>query len=226
MRLRCVTPWSIIMVLLRNPISRAYSNYHYAKQRRYFDYSFSFAEAVAQDIDKLKVAGVLDDPYDNESWTKYLNANAATRWRLCFVGRGLYAIQLRQWFEAYEQELSTTSSRRTTQTSHLPKKPDHFLIMPSENVHSNPKKSMNEIFDFLSLDKHEMDDNSFERKPSNSGHYYTSISKREIPEGMDARIQADDEVKRKLEKFFAPFNDELVEMLGEEWKDIWKSKQH
>jgi hypothetical protein len=101
-RILCVAPWAKLLIILRNPVDRAYSNYQYVVWRSRGRYQQPFEKAIRNDMDALKKAGVLVDSdktlsieQEDEAWNTY--AGLASEG---IVGRSLYVIQLRQWFQA------------------------------------------------------------------------------------------------------------------------------
>jgi len=220
----CISPWSKILVVLRDPVSRAYSQYHHARKHDLITYNTTFQQKVDADVLLLKQCGVLDDPFDDEAWTRYLDTVDAPH---ALVGRGLYAIQLRQWFRAWnngpitlqENEMSLPMSNNK-----LPKKPHNFRILNADNVHNQPQKLFRSIFAFLKLKKHAIPREYLTMPQSNKGYYYRNEHLGELGEKLSERLQRDEDTKAMLASFFAPFNDQLADLIGEEWRGLWLKK--
>jgi hypothetical protein len=87
-RLRAVAPNVKLIVLLRNPVERAYS--HYLLERSRGDESLSFAEALAADAARL--AGEEDRLLADPTYVSVTHKHAS------YLARGDYAPQLKRWF--------------------------------------------------------------------------------------------------------------------------------
>lgn len=167
-RVLCVAPWAKIVAILRNPIDRAYSHYNMKRNsrgaKRLKGQNLpTFEEWVAMDIQLLKETGVVQNkiPQDEfagsdeemEAWKDYTR-----RGKHAPLGRGLYAIQLRHWFQAYEKAGKSQSD---------------FFIIQSERMRADKSGVYGELLVFLDLQPHELE---LEREP-NAGKYETEMSK-------------------------------------------------
>lgn len=102
-RILCVVPWVKILIILRNPVDRAYSNYQYVVWRSGGKYKASFEQFLQVDLNALGEAGVLVNDgeapltieQEDAAWNKYLGLAKEGP-----IGRSLYVIQLRQWCQA------------------------------------------------------------------------------------------------------------------------------
>ena len=144
-RVLCIAPWAKILAILRNPIDRAYSHYNQLLQNpRTIKSPFpppSFEEWVAMDIKLLKKTGVVQNKIDQstfagsqeemEAWKAYIRSGTHGP-----IGRGLYALQLRHWFRAYE--------------SHGKNRSD-FLIINSDRMRADKYVVNREVLQFLGL---------------------------------------------------------------------------
>lgn len=93
-----------------------------------------------------------------------------------YIRRGMYYPQIKRFKEIYG---------------------DNLRVIQSEALFSNPNSVINELYDFLGLPSHDLEDVS----THNSGTY-----------------QEDTELRDKLEAFFEPHNQQLYELLDcEEW---------
>jgi Sulfotransferase domain len=110
-----------LLVLLRDPVSRAWS--HYRHMVRLGLEPLSFQEAIAAEPVRLagEVERIRSDPgYD-----------AVRHRRYSYLARGAYAGQLQQWLE------------------HFP--PDRFLVLRSELLLADPARSYARVLAFLGL---------------------------------------------------------------------------
>ncbi|HDZ18364.1 hypothetical protein LCGC14_0877340 [marine sediment metagenome] len=110
-----------IIILLRNPIDRAYSQYHHIlKGGRE---KISFDKAIVKENDRIN--GELDKMIKNEFYkSPYYPAFA-------YLTRGLYINQIKPWLNYFPEE--------------------QILIVKSENLFQYPKGTLKEIFKFLNL---------------------------------------------------------------------------
>ena len=120
-RAKQLMPRAKCIVLLRNPVERAYS--HYQHQVRLGLEELSFEEALAQEATRLdgefeKI--ILDDEYYSFNFQNY-----------SYQARGMYAAQLERWFK------------------HLPRA--QFLIAQSELFYRNTAREFERVLDFLNL---------------------------------------------------------------------------
>lgn len=122
-RMRALTPDIRLIVMLREPIDRCFSHYRMctdsrgsAEQLRNRGVEhvsgLSFADVVAADLADLKAAGVTDmasessgpiQPFES-IYTRRFGYPAPTHGAHSFVGRGLYAAQLRPWLRHFPPE--------------------------------------------------------------------------------------------------------------------------
>ena len=90
-RLHSVVPDARLIVLLRNPVDRAWSQYRW--RRRHGDEPLSFADAVAAEPERLPAGfAMMREP---AARTRFLQAS--------YLTRGRYAEQLRLWLDHYDR---------------------------------------------------------------------------------------------------------------------------
>lgn len=110
-----------LIVILRNPVDRAYSHYH--MNLRHNNEPFSFEKAIEVEKNQLDVERerLLKDPdFVPSPYRTHL-----------YLARGIYADQLENWFRYYSRE--------------------KFLILTTENFHDNPQQTLDQVFDFLKI---------------------------------------------------------------------------
>lgn len=120
-RLKGVLPDIRLIVLLRNPIDRAYSHYHHEVKMGFEN--LSFEEAIQQEpvrlgreLDKMSI----DEEYRSFNYQHY-----------SYISRGIYVDQLIAWFQNFNQE--------------------QFLILKSEDFYNNPQRYCHQVARFLGL---------------------------------------------------------------------------
>lgn len=136
-RLLCVLPWVKIVAVIRDPIERLYDHYLSMK----FDHSLphQLEDWIEYDKILMRKANLIPNATStkvpsmtDEAWYDYQH-NAVEG----PVGRSLYYMQLRQWFQALR-----TIGRN-------PK--DSVLIVRTEELVENPKREFDRILKFLGL---------------------------------------------------------------------------
>ncbi len=115
-------PGARLIAFLRNPVNRAYSNYHH--QRRIgHEHLPTFEEAIAAEPDRLR--GEREKMLTDAG---YVSANHR---RLSYLSRGLYAEQLREWRRFFAE--------------------DQILILRSEDLYWSTESTLNTVLAFLGL---------------------------------------------------------------------------
>jgi len=188
-RLKSIAPNVKLVVIMRDPVKRAYSQYQMTKdptgteeqkKRRGNVAGKSFELLIDEDLKALREIGVDGNAkIDSQTFEdKYLVNTPTGHGSHSYVGRGLYALQLKQWFKVFPRE--------------------QFLFLKLDDLAKDVQSEMNKVFRFIGCDEYQIHDT----EPKNSRKY----------EPMDP------EIKKKLEAFYEPHNKELVELLGEHFK--------
>jgi hypothetical protein len=114
-------PSAKLLVLLRDPVPRAYS--HYLWMRRHGFETLPFEDAVRKETSRLEpeIERMADDP----------TYQSAAHRNFSYLARGRYAEQLRRWLEFFSRE--------------------QILIVRSEDLFAQPNEAMAEILGFLEL---------------------------------------------------------------------------
>ncbi len=111
-----------LIALLRNPVDRAYSNYHH--QRRIgHEFLPTFEEAIAAESDRL--SGEREKMLADAG---YVSVNHR---RYSYLSRGLYAEQLREWRKFFAE--------------------DKIQVLRSEDLYLSTERTLKTILDFLGL---------------------------------------------------------------------------
>lgn len=116
-RLHALCPDTKLIVLLRDPASRAFSHYQMVIDRNGTEeqlknrgdaHKYSFEELVDIDIESMAKFQVSGDGYSsdeavprNANFERYLNRKQQFDGAHSYVGRGLYAAQLAPWFRVF-----------------------------------------------------------------------------------------------------------------------------
>jgi Sulfotransferase domain len=124
-RVKKLLPDCRLIVLLRNPVERAWS--HYQMERRNGDEPLSFEEAIAREKERLEgeELKMVDDPwYDSFSHRHY-----------SYIARGLYVVQLERWLRYFSK--------------------DQLLVSSSEHYFENPQAIYDKLTRFLNIHSHD-----------------------------------------------------------------------
>ncbi len=121
-RARMSIPQAKIIMLLRNPVNRAYSHYHH--EVRLGHETLPFEAAIAQEPERLcgeKEKMLADDRYYSERYMHF-----------SYLARGVYVDQVRTWFE------------------HFPEA--QLLVLQSEDFFADMPRVMGQVDEFLGID--------------------------------------------------------------------------
>jgi len=122
-----------LIVLLRNPVDRAYSGYQMAKARGWVKCSFEEELQMEERLLKSRQKRMLSNP--TEFWRRH--------YRKAHRTRGIYVDQVGRWFDYFPRE--------------------QFLFLSFEEFLRSPETTMKKVFHFLGLKEHEMEYPSCER---------------------------------------------------------------
>lgn len=114
-------PRAKIIILLRNPIDRAFSHYHHNVRKR--REPLNFEDAINQE--EARLAGEL------ESLKREPNYKSVNYQHYSYLNRGIYVDQLQQWYELFPR--------------------DQILVINYEHFFGNLPRSMNDVTDFLGV---------------------------------------------------------------------------
>jgi hypothetical protein len=120
-RIRERAPHARLIVVLRNPVDRAYS--HYFHERRRGTETLSFEDALAHEAGRL--AGEEERMRSDEDY------NSLAHQLHSYQRRGQYADQLRSWYELVPR--------------------DRLLVLRSEDLYADPSTTIDVVTSFLGL---------------------------------------------------------------------------
>ena len=208
-RIKSTLPKAKIIVLLRDPVERAYSYYKMVQTHFYKNGIRSFEHCIELDIKILKWAGVIsenENPAESlgsettvnsmrikYAWNKYTKKSIEQREKCGgVVGRGMYALQLSLWWQTYD----------------LKERKNQFFVMRSEDLRPDVDGfiQLKNITDFIGV----------------SAKNITSRRKFHATKNIGPM---QDGTKFRLRRLYTPFNDALVDFLGANWCDPWSWKE-
>ncbi len=120
-RLRRVLPAAKLIVLLRHPVERAYSHYHFITGMGFESRPFEEAIAREEDVQREERAKLLTDD----------NYNSYSHQHQSYLARGIYADQLEAWLRLFPRE--------------------QFLILAAEDLYNDPGATLQQVEQFLGL---------------------------------------------------------------------------
>ena len=168
-RVKKTLPDSKIIVLLRNPVDRAYS--HYQHESKLGFEKLPFEEAIEKEPERLsgeKEKIISDEKYFSFNHNHY-----------SYLSRGLYIDQIKEWMKYFSKE--------------------QMFIISSEDFFSDPKKTVNMVFDFIGIREYDIPNVEIH----NAGKY--------------SPIKP--EIRDKLNKYFEESNKKLYEFIGKSY--LW-----
>lgn len=150
-RMAADAPSTRLVVLLRDPVERAYS--HYKERVRNGGEILSFEEALEQEPARLAgeeeriltVPGYLSREHEDHS----------------YVAQGIYEPMLRRWLSFFDQE--------------------RVLVLMSEDFYADPDRVANQVWSFLGLAAHELRDRrrfNYHQAPDLDGGLRRSLQER------------------------------------------------
>ena len=122
-RMKLYLPKVKLILILRNPVDRAYS--HFQMEKRKFRENLSFEEAIKHE--RLNLSSLYAQVLENDD--KHANERLINK---SYLSRGLYADQIKILFDYYDKS--------------------KILIIESENFKNNKMTTLNEVCDFLGID--------------------------------------------------------------------------
>tara|TARA_B110000495_G_scaffold101572_1_gene87741 strand:- start:178 stop:981 length:804 start_codon:yes stop_codon:yes gene_type:complete len=124
-RIQNILPNSKLILILRNPIDRAYSNYFLTAQDKKFEDIIIEEEKALETIDRN----------NEEEYYKFVHTS--------LLSRGFYAEQLKKWFKIFprNQILIIKSEDFATKTNEIMNEVFSFLELDNFNIPDNSKKN-------------------------------------------------------------------------------------
>jgi len=116
-----------IIILLRNPVERTFSQYS-QWQKTEFE-SLSFEEAIKSE--KIRIIEEWKNYFDDKSISSRKHV------RYSYLAGGIYYDQIKAWMDIFPRE--------------------QFLIIKAEDFFSEPLKHLSQVFDFLGVQHYEID---------------------------------------------------------------------
>ena len=206
-----------IIVSLRNPIDRAFSQYRMNNGNPIKGTFSLFEDRLRDSTEQWRAWNIsslppfnsslwLDLPNEAFQWPVILNDSSMTEeMSKDILMRGFYSEQLRIWmsrFKLYED----------------------LLVLQYETFRDNPRKVLNKVLKFLGAPPMNLNPRLFQedyryspkREPKGDfGH------QPEKGKGRANQTELSDDVRAALQRLYRPYNQELARLLGNSWLHVW-----
>lgn len=110
-----------LMIILRNPVDRAYSHYWYSVRNQHEE--LSFEEAIKKETERLE--GEKERILADGNYTSFSHQPFS------YLKRGIYSEQIKRWLSLFS--------------------PDQILILTYESFYKNVRCNFRKVFDFLGI---------------------------------------------------------------------------
>jgi hypothetical protein len=180
----CVVPTVKFLVLVRDPVSRAESQYRYLDEaRRKQDRPMvDWMAWIDDDVRLLEKAGIFNATTRVEeklAWKRYQRKSNSNM----IVGRGLYVLQLLDYIEAMDDYNKSRSD---------------ILVLQSEQFRYHRQDQYNKVLEFLSLPEHTLRNATEEVHPTLNKDLSTPLPPA---------------IRIKLQSIYHPYNQRLYKLL-------------
>ena len=128
-RIHTTIPNAKFIVVLRNPVDRAYSNYTH--QVREGIEKRTFEEAIKSELKRIEIC-------KNNSEYKINNDDFSNHVIFSYLRHGIYVDFIKAWMEFFTKE--------------------QFLILPTYDLNNNRAKFLKQVFDYLNVQNFEIKD--------------------------------------------------------------------
>ena len=128
-RIHTTIPNAKLIVVLRNPVDRAYSNYTH--QVREGIEKRTFEEAIKSELKRIEIC-------KNNSEYKINNDDFSNHVIFSYLRHGIYVDFIKAWMEFFTKE--------------------QFLILPTYDLNNNRAKFLKQVFDYLNVQNFEIKD--------------------------------------------------------------------
>jgi len=219
-----VCPWAKFVAVLRHPVARAYSQYKMivARKNPSIPANTTFAAWVQEDFAKMQAAGLVEPNGEGSSFVPALKARTNPQeedaaWDRYVrtisrdhgpVGRGLYALQLRQWFAAFDENEYPRDEKFLILLY------EDFLREPNENGMDGLERAVRRTWEFVNVSTTTMEGTQKSQKQRQQQQKKKAVATKK--EDMDPVTSS------LLESFYRPYNRQLEAMLGQEWRGVWE----
>jgi Sulfotransferase domain len=192
--LKHTCPWmKKIIVILRNPVDRAYSQHQMDSAKKE---KGSFEQRIREEIRKAKLAGLHDFPDMPHSLQEVEQLDIPELNRTT-----------EEEYAAFRQLIGYPMLKKGLYALQLRKWLEHFsypeqiLVLKYEDLNADPASVYRQVLEFVGMRNHALQ--TYEK--------HLAGSYNPMPENC----------RRYLEKFFFAYNNQLADLLGEAWRNVW-----
>jgi hypothetical protein len=201
--LLCTAPWVKLLVTLRDPVERLFSNYNFMLENVPALRNVTFEQWVERDMETLRLVGVINRDDERQHHQQFrgqeggpAKVDEQVNWKLYQtlstsltqerpVGRSLYVLQLEAWLRWLRAAGRVPSST--------------LRVVWQEDLRQTPNATLNNITNWLGLPEHPF--NTHPQYDLMITNYSTTLATA---------------TRARLETFFAPYNQRLTELLQRE----------
>ena len=199
-RVHKLLPSAKLIVILRNPVERAYSEFHYTVALG-LELTENFEDVIKSELKRIEIG-------NKKPELKIENTNYK-HFTFSHLRDGLYAQHLERWLKFFSKE--------------------QLLVLHTKDLYTNLDQTLSETFEFLNLPKYQIENriekNKIDKIRPLSGHerniYKNIDSKTRTLFNVQNYPEIKSETRKFLQDFFRPHNEKLFKMIGKrfDWND-------
>ena len=199
-RVHKLLPLVKLIVVLRNPVERAYSEFHYRVMIGE-QITENFEDVIKSELKRIEIG-------KNNPELKIENTNYH-QFSFSHLRHGLYAQHIERWLKFFPKE--------------------QLLILHAKDLYNNLDNIVAETFDFLNLPKYQIESRIEKNKidkirplGGRQRNIYKNIdSKNRTLFNVQNYPEMKSKTRKLLQDFFRPHNEKLFEMIGKrfDWND-------
>ena len=199
-RVHKLLPSAKLIVVLRNPVERAYSEFHYTVTLG-SELTENFEDVIKSELKRIEIG-------NKKPELKIENTNYK-HFTFSHLRDGLYAQHLERWLKFFSKE--------------------QLLVLHTKDLYTNFDQTLSETFEFLNLPKYQIENriekNKIDKIRPLAGHeqnvYKNIDSKTRTLFNVQNYPEMKPETKKFLQDFFRPHNEKLFKMIGKrfDWND-------
>lgn len=193
-RIKAALPQVKLIVLLRNPVDRAYSHYSYAvkagREPLPFEIAVKLQMAERACFEQEQVFAA-EDKYHQRIYHPH-----------AYLSKGIYVEHLKRWFECFSQQPGTQAQPNEP--------PKQILVLQSETLYQEPAKVLQQTLEFLEMPQ--WSPTNYQQY-NQAGHHFALSATRTKSVSIKPEPMAPS-IRQELIEYFKPYNEKLYEFLG------------
>ena len=199
-RVHKLLPSAKLIVVLRNPVERAYSEFHYTVTLG-SELTENFEDVIKSELKRIEIG-------NKKPELKIENTNY-NHFAFSHLRDGLYVQHLERWLKFFPNE--------------------QLLVLHTKDLSTNFDNTLAKTFEFLNLPKYQIENriekNKIDKIRPLSGHerniYKNIDSKTRTLFNVQNYPEIKSETRKFLQDFFRPHNEKLFKMIGKrfDWND-------